>query len=545
MLNPFKLLSRKKDDPFHAFNKTHLNGKSLEAQMSALSGTLSSTFSGEKFPGGFGNSVDYSCIDYYELRRKSSQLITENPYALGALRRILSNEINTGLNLESNILGSYLGISEDESQDLSEEIEADWKMFSDNPILCDAKQEKTLHQMMYSARSEALIEGDCLVNMSINKATKLPSIQIIPGRNIKTPFGKTSSAVIKHGVELDKNGKQIAYHVEQKDGTFKRLPAYGSASGRRLSWLIYASDRRVGEVRGLPFLSNMFYMLKELDRYRDSEQRAAFINSVVAGYMKKTKPGPNTNTMTNASSRKGTRSATNQDGTTQTTNRGSVLPGQFFENLPEGMEPTAHNTTRPNVNFGTFESSILRVFFWTLGIPPEIGMLEFKNNFSASRQADNEFKVYLKQSVKLRGAEYYQPIYETYMYQSALMGRYNALSLVQAWGNLAQWQIYGAWVNAEWSGISRPSVDIKKDVDAMIAALNNPTPLVTADFATRRIMDMSYNDVLNQRVKEVKATEKAGLPVTDQPDNIQDEEEDLEVDENGDEIITTAQLQLV
>ena len=520
MFNPFSIFKRsKKVDNFAGMSRDHLDNAEF------VNMVYSSTFNGEKFPGSFGESIDYKNIDYYELRRKSSQLILENPYALGALRRILSNEINTGLSLEANIRGEYLGITEDEAQDLSEQIELDWRMYTNNPVICDNRGERNLHQIMYAARREALVEGDCLVTMRIHPQTKLPVLDIIPGRFIKNPFNhinELQKTKIKHGVELDASGKQIAYHIEQEDGGTKRIPAYGAKTGRRIAWLIYASDRRTGETRGLPFLSNMFYMLKELDRYRDSEQRAAFVNSIIAGFIKRSEPTKLTSHITRGAASTGNTKQLNQDGTTNTTPYSGVIPGMYFDRLAQGEEPVSYDAKRPNVNFGAFEASILRVFFWTLGIPPEIGMLEFKNNFSASRQADNEFNVYLKESVKKRGAEFYQIIYETFLYQSALLGKYNAQSLAESWNRLGKWDIYGSWVNSEWTGLSRPSVDIMKDVTAMLKALESPIPLVTADFATRRICNMSYNSVVNQRKKEIKTLERAGLqPQIKQPETVE------------------------
>jgi capsid protein len=358
---------------------------------------------------------------------------------------------------------------------------------------------------------------------------------LIQGAYVKTPFDKgTITNEITNGVEIDSLGRQIAYWVEDKKGIITRLPAYGAKTGRRLAWLIYGTDRRIGEVRGMPFISCMFYMLKELDRYRDSEQRAAYINSILAMWIEKTQPVLSSLPMTGGASRKGTTTNTNDDSTTKTTRHTNNLPGMVFEEMAVGEKVNSHNTQRPNVNFNAFQEAILNVFFYVNEIPPEIGMLQFKNNFSASRQADNEFKVYLKKADDMiNGAQFYQPIYETYLYQSALLGTIKADSLIQAWGNYSKWMIYGAWVNAEWTGLSRPSVDILKDVNAMILATQNN--FATADFACRRISNMSYKGVINQRKKEMKFAEKSGITV------MQPESNEPDQDDNSNDI-TNARL---
>jgi hypothetical protein len=57
-------------------------------------------FTGEKFFGGFGATSIYQ-VDYWTLRKRSEQLFNENLYAKGLIRRLVTNEINTGLTPES------------------------------------------------------------------------------------------------------------------------------------------------------------------------------------------------------------------------------------------------------------------------------------------------------------------------------------------------------------------------------------------------------------------------------------------------------------
>ena len=70
-----------------------------------------------------------------------------------------------------------------------------------------------------------------------------------------------------------------------------------------------------------------------------------------------------------------------------------------------------------------------------------------------------------------------------------------------------------AWTKASWSGISRPSVDIQKDVNAMATALEYA--IVTRDYACDRIMGKKFADVARELKKEKELMEKLGISSKD------------------------------
>lgn len=472
---------------------------------------LQTIFDGSPFEGSFGPTKYYQYIDYWTLRERSIQLFTENPYAKGLIKRLIRNEINNGLSLEATPVASIIGIDEDEAQAWADSREIDWRLWSDIDYICDYNEQKTLGELAADCRMTSLISGDCLVVIRINPKTKLPHIQLIDGRHVQSPLlFATNGNKIKHGVELDSKGRHVAYHIKTDNiGESVRIPAWGEKSGRRLAWLVYGADTRLDDVRGEPLIACMLYMLKELDRYRDSEQRAAVVNSLLPMFIKKGESGISSRVVDGGATRRGTEEIPQTDGTTKKWNWGSMLPGTVPQTLAKGEEPVSFNTQRPNVNYKTFETAILDVLAWVCEVPPEIMRLYFQGSYSASRQANNEFNTYLNYRNWKFGKDFYQLIYIEHTVQAVLLGHIQAPGLIDAWWYERNWRLFGAWTNAEWTGISRPSVDIEKDVNAGVDMLKYG--LTTQDQQCRKLSGMSFKTVLAKRKREIEAAKTMGV----------------------------------
>jgi capsid protein len=326
---------------------------------------------------------------------------------------------------------------------------------------------------------------------------------------------------IKHGVELNKKGVHTAFYVETLENgriKSKRIPATGEKSGRKIAWLIYGTDKKLDDVRGEPLLSLVLYMLKEINRAMDSEQRAATINAMLPLFIKKGEKVVGSNPWNGGASARGDVEVT--DHTTSTTSARKIIggvPGQVFDELAHGEEPVSFNTQRPSASFGKFEEIILNTVAWSQELPPEILRLMFTNSFSASRQANNEFNIYLKKEFKKFGNNFYQPIYKERLISTVLLNQIEAKGLIEAWRDPKQWRIVGAWTNAIWMGLTRPSIDIKKDIDAMAKALEYG--LVTGKFATNFLNGARYKDVMKQSDREKRLREKLDLHFKADEDN--------------------------
>lgn len=480
------------------------------------------TWDGSKYPGNFGLTKILENIDYWTLRKRSVQLFTENPYAKGIIRRILRNEIHTGLTASANPIGAILWPDMDELKQAEMAVKygdllsMQFELYANNYELFDFKKQLTFGEWQEMVRREALLCGDGVIISRVNKYTGLPTWDWVNGNNIRTPGNVKVAAGhrVVNGVELDEYGRHVAYYIQKIVDAkieFERVPVKGEKSGRQISWMIYGSEKRADEVRGEPLLACVLGMLKDIDRYKDAEVRAAVINALIAFTVQK-----------DENAAVGTRPTAGLQRPSVVPGGAAVVPernghqpiqlmqpGTVFDDLAPGEKVVSYQTNRPNVNYAVFEGAILDAICWSLEIPPEIVKLRFTSSYSASRQANNEFEVYLKYRNFKNAKDFCQIIYEEFIIQSVLNNQLNLPGFITACFDSTKWRIKAAWLSCTWSGLSRPSVERTKDVKAANDALDNG--LTTFDDECRRLSGKSFRQTIQQLKNEINFAHQMGF----------------------------------
>jgi len=465
---------------------------------------------GDKFPGGFGPTELYF-KDYWTLRQRSAQLFDSNLYAKGMIRRLVTNVINTGLTLEAFPEESLLGFEDGALDEWSEDTENRFRLWAQSPWLCDYYGQSTFAELQADVYREALIAGDALIVMREHPQARLPQIQIVSGDRVRSPMDyDRRRGKIHYGVEFDRRGRHAAFHITNDEGGHDRIPAYGPRTGRRMAWLVYGTDNRCGAVRGDPLLSIIMQSLRELDRYRDSAQRKAVINSILAMFIKKDSDKQGTMPLTGGATRRDQVVESSGTGERHFDIEGQI-PGLTLQELQEGETPEAFGSQGTDVNFPAFESAIVHAMAWANEIPAEIMTLAFQNNYSASQAAINEFKMFLNRERQRWGKGLCQPVYSDWLLSQVLLQRIEAPGFLGAWRDPLRHEEYAAWVQSDWSGAIKPSTDLVKQARGQSMLLDRG--LTTHSRAAAEITGMSFNRIVKRLKRENQQLMEAQEPL--------------------------------
>jgi lambda family phage portal protein len=482
------------------------------------------THDGEKYPGGFG-FTELLATDYWTLRARSTQLFKTNIYARGLVRRLVTNIINTGLAVEATPDASILGMSEDALAVWAELVENRFHLWERSPDLCDHKGQQAFGAIQAQAKLTAIISGDVLVVLLQDPVTGLPRVRLVDGSRVQSPspFGAGGGEArlapghtIRHGVEVDREGRHVAFWVVQEPDASgqrrtERLPAIGPSTGRRQAWLVYGTPKLLDETRGEPLLSVILQSLREIDRYRDAVQRKAMINATLAMFIQKDMEVAGSRPITGGAVRKGTEVVAGPGKTPRVFNFAEMVPGAVLDELAPGETPHGFPAAGTDEKFADFESAIIYAIAWSHEVPPEILTLSFSSNYSASQAAINEFKLFLNVVRADYGDDFCQPIYVDWLISETLAGRIVASGLLEAWRDRSLFDRFAAWISADWTGAIKPSVDLVKQATGYTLLIKEG--LITRDRAARETTGTKYSKNIAKLKRENQQAADALEPI--------------------------------
>ena len=432
------------------------------------------------------------------LRQRSRDLYYGgSELATGAVRRLRTNTVGTGLHLKSTLDEEILGITEEQARNLEKTIEREFVYWAES-LDCDLERLDNFYQLQQLALLNALLSGDAFAVMAETKrAGSIYSLRInlIEADRVSTPDSQLVNPLFCEGVEKNTYGEVVAYHIskfhplsfqDRQPREWIRVEAYGEKTGRR-NILHIMNRERIGQVRGVPFLSPVIETIKQLGRYTEAEVMAAVVNGILAVFIEKASPAEGAPI--------GESIPEEQQVDAGDENSIEMGYGTVVE-LAEGEKANAVAPGRPNSNFDPFVMALIKQIGAALEIPYEILIMAFTNNYSASRAAILEFFKTIKMYRTWFVTDFCQPVYEEWLAEAVARGR------VAAPGFFADPVIRKAYCSAEWNGPSAGQLDPEKEVQA--AELRVQGGFSTRERETAELTGTDFYKNIRQRKREEK-----------------------------------------
>ena len=491
--------------------------------LEAYSGMQYEFFDGQKEDGEMGNpKVIFP--DYYGARERAWELQLTNDIAKLVVNKWVTWLIGKGLRFNATPpKQEYLKTTNRE--ELIKDIEHRFRNYMSSRY-SDYSEMVNFHEIVRTQTYNSYASGDvlCVLRVENGRVTS----QLIDGANIMTPLNYVGNDILE-GVEYDKKGRHVAYHIYTEDLKYTRVPAIHKTTGLRMAFLIYNSKFRLNETRGVPLLLENFEKIKNLEKYIDATVKQAEISSEFVLINEHDNSSTGENIFKNALLK---------SATAPTNVSPLPSPNSCIANLNKNTKGVALNNTigaklkmiKPDAEatMPDFVKANLQLTFASAEIPYEVAMSVYGSNYSASKAARNDWQHVLDVKTANVANQSYQPVYELWLYNEVLLGKIEYPELLEAYAN-KDYIAISSLNKATFTGVNVGDIDPLKTVNAVRAAMGDTvTPIMTGERGSEIVSQMDYAEIQTQVDVERQIAAKPIKVESEQKDNSDAEKGDTE-----------------
>ena len=414
------------------------------------------------------------------LRERSRDLAMNAPLGAAAINSTRTSCVGSGLVPAPKLDYDFLGISKEGAKEIERQIKREWSLWAES-TLCDNNDQNNFYELQQIAFNDWLRNGEefVLIKYAKKPDPNMPyqlRIKLVEADRVRSPddysgdYSTISDRItpdgnrIMNGVEIDKEGRVIAYHIASfypgeyltGDRKWTRVPRRGKQTGNPNILHIFNADR-ADQYRGVPFLAPVIESLKQLTRYTDAEIMAALINAMFTIFIT-TENGEGVG-------------YGGEDGDLEEEDNQKdddiVLGSGTINELRTGEKVQTVESTHPSGNFDQFVNAFCNHIGAALEIAPEVLLKKFSKSFSASKGALNETWKSFKMRRKWFVDDFCKQVYELWFSEAVSKGR------IPAPGYFNNPLIKAAYLNAKWNGPAQGQLNPEQEVAASILKIEN------------------------------------------------------------------------
>ena len=472
----------------------------------------------------------------YTLRQRARMLYMGAPLATAALKRQRTNIVGAGLRLKSTIDRETLGLTQEQAEAWQRHTQAEFALWANRKQACDSTGVNNFYGMQQLVALSWPMSGDVFAIVKRKETTAFMPyslcLHILEADRVRTPTDQGATVVntllsnmttakldnghtIYDGVEVDKDGMIVAYHIantypfqwDAEQTKFVRVEAYGKESG--LPNILHIMDsERPEQYRGVPYLAQAIEPLLQMRRYTEAEITAAIVQSFFTAFVK-TEGG-------------GSDMPYNEVGEEVSRDPNEYEMGAGTINMLEpGEDVSFGSPTHPNTGFDVFMRSLCEQVGACLEIPADLLLMSFNSSYSASRAALLEAWKGFRMRREWLADDFCKPVYEIWLTEAVARGR------ISAPGFLTDPIIRQAYLGSEWIGPAAGQLDPTKEVAAAISAIE--AGLSTREAEATKLNGSEYARNVDKLAVENDLLKRAGggstAPAQEPPPEDGEEEE--------------------
>jgi len=467
------------------------------------------SYDGEKNSGELGPAINYE-LDYETLRKRSWNAYLQDDILQTVIKRYTKWVIGTGLKLQVEP-NEYVLKSENIQlpKEFIKHSEQRFKLYAESKY-SDHSQMNSLQKISNTAYINSLVGGDVLVVLRYENG--VVTTELIDGKHISTPFNFLDDKIV-NGIEQDSTGKHIAFYVEQKDGTHKKITAYGEKTGFLQAFLVYGHRHRLNDNRGLPIVSAVLETLKKLERYKEAtvgsaEERAKIVYQIVHEAFS-TGENPMTKNLVKAFNIDNEQDLPSDVDGVKLARNVTVSTDKQTINMPVGAKLQSLES-KQELSFAEFYKTNANFVCAAMGIPPEVAFSLYTSNFSSARAALKDWEHTLFTERIEFSRQFNQKVYNYWLNFEILNNKIQAVGYLDALAK-DNFYILESYRNARFTGANVPHIDPLKEVKAereKLGEAGRHVPLTTVEMATETLNEGDYSSNVLKYIQELEQAQK-------------------------------------
>jgi lambda family phage portal protein len=448
------------------------------------------------------------------INARGDDLARNNGVAAGAERTYVDNVVGPRVMCKPNPDRIALGKDAAWVDGWSREVEAEWKSFADG-VYFDAASCLNFHGATRLQARTIASAGEMLALplwLTDRGSRWNTAIQLVDPARLSNPNGKSDSAKLRGGKEIDAYGAPIAYHIRKSHpgdwfgvgsmfggGEWERIPAWTEFNRARV---IHAFEPdRIGQNRGKPPIAAVARMFKMYDHLTVEKLRSTVLNAMIFAAME---------TPLDQEQFAQSFGGENVDKYQAHLNEWRVqMRGGAIIPMPPGTKLTPFIPGGPDGELDTFATLMLRHIGTGLNLPYELLFKDFsKTNYSSARAALLEAWRYFYSCRQLISDGWCSVVYDLWFEEAVNRGRIPDCRPVDFYARRL------AWTQAKWIYAGRGWVDPLKEAQAAGTRMDNNLTSLQDECAEQ---GKDARDVQEQRAREIahemELERQYGLPV--------------------------------
>ncbi|MFK7822777.1 MAG: phage portal protein [Oligoflexales bacterium] len=421
----------------------------------------------------------------------SSDLVRNEPISSAAIQTMVHGTVGSGMRPESQIDHETAKISESEASETQKKAEFLFQYWSTNET-CDLARTHTFWELENLAFNSSLEFGDCFPIRRFQRDRKPYGLclQLVEAMRVDTPPEQFRNENVRAGIKFDRlTGERKSIFVREHDDygldfssvKYKEIKVKDRQGNPQV--LFIHEPKRVGETRGIPYLSVITNIIKSLGKYSEAEVTAALFQAFIA-FVTKTKEGDDVLV---------------DDGFVSSSDpEKTMIPRELkpFTNIHIGTDEDVKTLemNRPNKNFEAFFAPMMKIVGAQLQIPAQVILMAFDASYTASMAAlERAFEVF-KIKRKRLVSQFHRHVWSWFWDESVARG------YLHAPGYWSDPLIRAAFQGAMWVG--DPCIQLDRWKAAKAARELHDLGIVSKKTLTQMLTGNNYERVVAQRAKE-------------------------------------------